>query len=85
MFKNEVIDRNMDCIMQDLKKNAQVCRYSLSNLNINHCGRVCTGNPLPMKKVKAGKDPAKCTHNKHYTPKNKTKRRKVIKKCKLNT
>ena len=29
MFKNEVIDRNMHCIMQNFKKNAQVSIYSL--------------------------------------------------------
>ena len=36
MFKNEVIDRYMHCIMQNLNKNAQACIYSLSYLNINH-------------------------------------------------
>ena len=37
MLKNEVIDRYMPCIMQNLKKNAQVCIYSLADLNIGHC------------------------------------------------
>ena len=37
MFKNEVIDRNMHCIMQNFKKNAQVSIYSLADLNIGHC------------------------------------------------
>ena len=36
MFKNEVIDRYMHCIMQNLNKNAQACIYSLSYLNIDH-------------------------------------------------
>ena len=33
MFKNEVIDKYKHCIMQNLKKNAQVCIYSLADLN----------------------------------------------------
>ena len=37
MFENEVMDRYMHCIMQNLKKNAQVCIYSLADLNIGHC------------------------------------------------
>ena len=37
MFKTEVIDRYMHCIMQNLKKNAQVSIYSLEDLNIGHC------------------------------------------------
>ena len=37
MFKNEVIDRSMHCIMQNLKKIAQVCTYYLADLNIGHC------------------------------------------------
>ena len=36
MCKNEVIDRYMHCIMQNLKKNAQVCLYSIADLNIGH-------------------------------------------------
>ena len=35
MFKNEVIDIYMNGIMQNLK-NAQVCIYSLADLNIGH-------------------------------------------------
>ena len=37
MFKNEVIDIYMHCIMQDLKKDAQVSIYSLADLNNGHC------------------------------------------------
>ena len=37
MFKNEVIDWYMDCILQNFKKNAQVCIYSLADLNIGNC------------------------------------------------
>ena len=37
MFKNEVIDRYMDCILQNCFLNAQVCMYSLADLNIGHC------------------------------------------------
>ena len=36
MFKIEVIDRYVHCIMQDLK-NAQVCIYSLADLKRDHC------------------------------------------------
>ena len=35
MFKNELIDRYIHCIMQNLK-NAQVCLYSLADLNIGY-------------------------------------------------
>ena len=37
MFENEVIDRYVHCILQNLKKNAQVSMYSLVDLNIGHC------------------------------------------------
>ena len=38
MFKNEVIDRHMHCIMQNFKKKiAQVWKYFLADLNIGHC------------------------------------------------
>ena len=37
MFQNEVIDRYMHCMMQNVKKYAQVCIYSLEYLNIGHC------------------------------------------------
>ena len=39
MFENEVIDRYMYMhdIMQNFKRNAQVCIYSLADLNIGHC------------------------------------------------
>ena len=36
MFKNEVIGRDMHCLMQNVK-NAQVRIYSLADLNIGHC------------------------------------------------
>ena len=38
MFKIEVIDRYMHCIMQNFFfKNAQVSIYSLADLNKGHC------------------------------------------------
>ena len=38
MFINEVIDSYMHCIMQKFYlKNAQICKYSLADLNIDHC------------------------------------------------
>ena len=37
MFKSDDIDRHMHCIMQNLKKNAQVRIYFLSDQNIGHC------------------------------------------------
>ena len=39
MFKNEVIDRYIYALYyaEFLLKNAQVCIYSLSDLNIGHC------------------------------------------------
>ena len=37
MIENEVIDRYMHCIMQELKKDAQVSIYSLADINISHC------------------------------------------------
>ena len=39
MFKIEVIDRYMHCMMQNLKKmhRLTVCIYSLADLNIGHC------------------------------------------------
>ena len=37
MFKNEVIDRYIHYIIQNLKKNAQVSIYPLADLNIGHC------------------------------------------------
>ena len=36
-FKNDVTDRYMQCIMQNLKKSAQVNIYSLADLNLGHC------------------------------------------------
>ena len=36
MFKNEVIDRDMHCIMHNFKKNGQICLFSLADLNIAH-------------------------------------------------
>ena len=37
MFKNEVIDRYMHCIITIFFKNAQVSIYFLADLNIGHC------------------------------------------------
>ena len=37
MFANEVIDRYMHCIMQNLKKIAQVRIYSIADRNRGHC------------------------------------------------
>ena len=37
MFKNEVIDRYMHCIITIFLKNAQVSIYFLADLNIGHC------------------------------------------------
>ena len=37
VFKNEVINIYMHTIMQNFKINAQVCIYSLADLNIGHC------------------------------------------------
>ena len=39
MFKNEVIDRYMQCIIQnfEIHLNAQVCICSLADLNIGQC------------------------------------------------
>ena len=37
MFKIEVTDRYMHCIMQIFFLNAQVCMHSVADLNIGHC------------------------------------------------
>ena len=34
MFRNEVIDRYMRCIMQNFKINAQICIYSLTDSHV---------------------------------------------------
>ena len=36
MFKNEVIERYMHCIMHNFFLNAQICIYSLADLNIGN-------------------------------------------------